>query len=87
MSRAFAKWFPIIAAVDRFDAEAGGKEEQLQFTRKKDVHIEPGQIAFILSAREELLVRPDNMLQLLNLIKGKREMVPKKYQEEPAAGL
>ena len=32
------------------------------------MHIEFGQIAFIFACLKELFVRPDNMLQLLNLI-------------------
>ena len=62
----FSKWFPIVAAVDGLDAEAAGQEEQLEFAREEDVHIEFAEVAFVLAAFKKLLVGPEDMLQLLN---------------------
>ena len=40
LSRAPAEWLPVVAAVDGLDAETGGEEEELEFAREKDVHVE-----------------------------------------------
>ncbi len=33
-------YLKIVAAVDGLDAETGGEEEELEFAREKDVHVE-----------------------------------------------
>jgi len=33
-------YLKIVAAVDGLDAEIGGEEEELEFAREKDVHVE-----------------------------------------------
>ena len=43
---ALAKGFPIVSAINGFDSETCGQEEQLEFTREVDVCIEPGQVTF-----------------------------------------
>jgi hypothetical protein len=43
---ALAKRFPIVPAINGFDSETCGQEEQLEFTREVDVCIEPGQVTF-----------------------------------------
>ena len=35
-------YLKIVAAVDGLDAETGSEEEELEFARKKDVHVELG---------------------------------------------
>src|SRR5947209_1691119 len=68
LSCPFAEGLPIIPAIDSFDTETGSQEEQLKFSRKEYMHIKLRQIAFIFACLKELFMRPDNMLQLLNLI-------------------
>ena len=56
------------AAVDGFDAEAGGEEEELKLTWEEDVHVELCQVAFIFAGFEIFLVRPGDVLHLFKLV-------------------
>ena len=48
LARSPAKGNPVISAIDGFDAEACGQEEQLEFAWEEDVHVEFGQVTFVL---------------------------------------
>jgi hypothetical protein len=67
LSRAFAEGFPVVTAVDGFDAEAGGEEEELKLTWEEDVHVELCEVAFAFAGFEVFLVRPGDVLYLFKL--------------------
>src|SRR5205085_10146905 len=66
LARPLAERFPIIAAIDGLNAESCGQEKQLEFAREEDVHIEFGEVAFVRATFKILLMRPQDMLQLLD---------------------
>ena len=68
LSRAFAEGFPVVTAVDGFDAEAGGEEEELKLTWEEYVHVELGQVAFVFAGFEIFLVGPGDVLYLFKLV-------------------
>src|SRR5438093_5698003 len=68
LSRAFAEGFPVVTAVDGFDAEAGGEEEELKLTWEEYVHVELCQIAFIFAGFEVFLVGSGDVLYLFKLV-------------------
>ncbi len=68
LSRAFAEGFPVVTAVDGFDAEAGGEEEELKLAWEEDVHVELCQVAFVFAGLEIFLVGPGDVLYLFKLV-------------------
>jgi hypothetical protein len=40
LARALSKGFPVVVAIDSFDAEASGQEEKLEFAWEEDVHVQ-----------------------------------------------
>ncbi len=68
LSRAFAEGFPVVTAVDGFDAEAGGEEEELKLAWEEDVHVELGQVAFVFAGFEVFLVGSGDVLYLFKLV-------------------
>lgn len=60
----FAEWLPIIITIDSLNGKTSRQEEQLQLARKEDMHIELGQVTFVIARLKKLLMRPYNMLQL-----------------------
>ena len=68
LARALAKGFPIVPAINGFDSETCGQEEQLEFTREEDVRIEPGQVTFIFARLKEFFMRHGDMLQLFKWV-------------------
>ena len=68
LARALAKGLPIVPAINGFDSETCGQEEQLEFTREEDVRIEPGQVAFIFARLKEFFMCQGDMLQLFKWV-------------------
>src|SRR5260221_14559794 len=68
LARALAKGLPIVSAVNGFDSETCGQEEQLEFTWEEDVCIEPGQVAFIFACFKEFFMCQGDMLQLFKRV-------------------
>src|SRR5215469_1382824 len=68
LARTLAKRLPIVPAINGFDGETRGQEEQLEFTWEEDVRIEPGQVAFIFARLKEFFMGQDDMLQLFKRV-------------------
>ena len=68
LSRAFTEGFPVVTAVDGFDAEAGGEEEELKLAWEEYVHVELCQVAFVFAGFEVFLVGPGDVLHLFKLV-------------------
>src|SRR6266702_894608 len=68
LPRSLAEGFPVVPAIDRLDAESCCQEEELQFAREKDMHIESGEETFVFACLEKLFVCPGDVLLLLEEI-------------------